>query len=72
MDRRLEPLRLILDEHDIDPRCVYPTHVQRNEKLMAEAVELTKRGCNVDVDTIDEDLRGGSASTWTRGATRRA
>jgi len=56
MDRRLEPLRLILDEHDIDPRCVYPTHVQRNEKLMAEAVELTRRGCNVDVDTIEEDL----------------
>ncbi len=56
MDRRLEPLRLILDEHDIDPKCVYPTHVQRNEKLMAEAVELTKRGCTVDVDTIAEDL----------------
>ncbi|CAA9370875.1 MAG: hypothetical protein AVDCRST_MAG68-5513 [uncultured Gemmatimonadetes bacterium] len=56
MDRRLEPLRQILDEHDIDPRCVYPTHVQRNDKLMAEAVELTRRGCNVDVDTIEEDL----------------
>ena len=56
MDRRLEPLRQILDDHDIDPRCVYPTHVQRNEKLMAEAVELTKRGCNVDVDTIEKDL----------------
>lgn len=56
MDRRLEPLRLILDEHDIDPKCVYPTHVQRNEKLMAEAVELSKRGCTIDVDTIEEDL----------------
>jgi beta-aspartyl-dipeptidase (metallo-type) len=56
MDRRLEPLRLILDEHDIDPKCVYPTHVQRNEKLMAEAVDLTRRGCTVDVDTIAEDL----------------
>jgi beta-aspartyl-dipeptidase (metallo-type) len=56
MDRRLEPLRLLLDDHDIDPKCIYPTHVQRNEKLMAEAVELTKRGCNVDVDTIAEDL----------------
>ena len=56
MDRRLEPLRLILDEHDIDPKCVYPTHVQRNEKLMGEAVELSKRGCTIDVDTIAEDL----------------
>jgi len=56
MDRRLEPLRLILDEHDIDPKCVYPTHVQRNEKLMGEAVELSKRGCTIDVDTIEEDL----------------
>lgn len=55
-DRRLAPLRELLDEHDVDPKCIYPTHVQRNEKLMAEAVELTKRGCNVDVDTIEEDL----------------
>ena len=55
-DRRLAPLRTLLDEYDIDPACVYPTHVQRNEKLMREAVELTKRGCNIDVDTIAKDL----------------
>jgi beta-aspartyl-dipeptidase (metallo-type) len=55
-DRRLAPLRAILDDFDVDPSCIYPTHVQRNEKLMREAVELTKRGCNIDVDTIAKDL----------------
>ena len=55
-ERRLEPLRQILNEHDIKPECVYPTHVQRNEKLMSEAVELAKGGCTIDVDTIEEDL----------------
>lgn len=55
-ERRLEPLRMILDEHDIEPSCIYATHVERTEKLMREAIDLAKRGCNVDVDTIAEDL----------------
>ncbi len=73
-DRRLAPLREILDNHDVEPACIYPTHVQRNEKLMEEAVELTKRGCNIDVDTIERDLakwlrfyrdRGGDPACMT-------
>ncbi|HYW09995.1 MAG TPA: amidohydrolase family protein [Longimicrobium sp.] len=55
-DRRLEPLRMILDEHDVEPASIYATHVERTEKLMREAIDLAKRGCNVDVDTIAEDL----------------
>jgi beta-aspartyl-dipeptidase (metallo-type) len=55
-ERRLEPLRMLLDEHDIEPACIYATHVERTEKLMREAIDLAKRGCNVDVDTIAEDL----------------
>jgi len=54
--RRLEPLRRLLAEHDVDPAVVYPTHVERNEALMREAVEITRAGVTVDVDTVERDL----------------
>ncbi|MGC2238537.1 MAG: amidohydrolase family protein [Pyrinomonadaceae bacterium] len=54
---RLRPLRNLLEEFDvIKPEWLYPTHITRSEKLMLEAVELTKQGCFVDIDTVDEDL----------------
>ena len=37
-------------------KSLYPTHVERSEALMREAIELTHRGVTVDVDTVDEDL----------------
>jgi beta-aspartyl-dipeptidase (metallo-type) len=54
--RRLEPLRRLLDEHDVEPAWLYPTHVERSAALMEEAVELTRRGVTIDVDTVEEDL----------------
>jgi beta-aspartyl-dipeptidase (metallo-type) len=72
--RRLEPLRTLLDEYEVEPRWLYPTHVERNAELMAEAIELTRRGVTVDVDTVEEDLaewlkfyttRGGDTSRLT-------
>jgi beta-aspartyl-dipeptidase (metallo-type) len=54
--RRLAPLRTLLDDFDVEPAWLYPTHVERNEALMAEAVELTRRGCTVDVDVVEKDL----------------
>ena len=53
---RLEPLRRLLEEFEIQPEWVYPTHVERNEPLMAEAIELSKRGVTVDIDVVEEDL----------------
>jgi beta-aspartyl-dipeptidase (metallo-type) len=55
-ESRLAPLRALLDEHEVKPEWLYPTHVERNEALMAEAVELTHRGVTVDLDTMEEDL----------------
>jgi beta-aspartyl-dipeptidase (metallo-type) len=55
-DERLRILDTMLNEFEIDPACVYPTHVQRSEALMREAIELTRRGCFIDIDTFDEDL----------------
>ena len=54
--RRLAPLRELLDEFDVEPAWIYPTHVERNEALIAEAVELTRRGCWIDVDVVGKDL----------------
>ncbi|HEY0323903.1 MAG TPA: beta-aspartyl-peptidase [Pyrinomonadaceae bacterium] len=54
--RRLEPLRKLLDEYDVEPAWLYPTHVERSAALMEEAVELTNRGVTVDIDTVEEDL----------------
>jgi len=55
-DTRLEPLRDVLDEFNVEPGWFYPTHVARTEKLMDEAVALAKKGMPVDVDTVEEDL----------------
>ncbi len=55
-DDRLQPLRDLLDEHNVEPCWLYPTHVQRSEKLMREAIDLAKKGMPADVDTGEEDL----------------
>src|SRR5215210_1098936 len=54
--RRLEPLRRLLDEYDVEADWLYPTHVERSAALMEEALELTRRGVTIDVDTVEEDL----------------
>jgi beta-aspartyl-dipeptidase (metallo-type) len=71
---RLRQLRALLDDYDIAPESLYPTHVERNEELMQEAVDLSRRGVTVDVDTVEHDLsrwvsfflqRGGDPSRLT-------
>jgi beta-aspartyl-dipeptidase (metallo-type) len=57
----LAPVRGLLDEYAIDPALLYPTHVERHEDLMREAVELTHRGVTVDVDVVEADL-----ARWVR------
>jgi beta-aspartyl-dipeptidase (metallo-type) len=54
--KRLAPLRALLDEYDVEPAWLYPTHVERSRALMEEAIELTRRGVVIDVDTVEEDL----------------
>ncbi|HWQ32083.1 MAG TPA: amidohydrolase family protein [Blastocatellia bacterium] len=52
----LQPLRTLIDEYEIAPRCLYPTHVERRRELLGEAAELTRRGAFADIDTMAEDL----------------
>jgi beta-aspartyl-dipeptidase (metallo-type) len=72
--RLLAVIRALLDEYHAKPEWLYPTHVERNEELMAEAVELTQRGVTVDIDTVERDLarwlkffveRGGGCNRLT-------
>jgi beta-aspartyl-dipeptidase (metallo-type) len=53
---RLAPLRTLLDDYQMDPALLYPTHVERSKALMEEAVALTHRGVTVDIDVIEHDL----------------
>ncbi|MGZ8426087.1 MAG: amidohydrolase family protein [Candidatus Binatia bacterium] len=53
---RLQSLRELIDHFEIDPRCLYPTHITRSEELLKEAIDLTRLGSYVDIDVTDEDL----------------
>jgi beta-aspartyl-dipeptidase (metallo-type) len=52
---RLSIVRELLDL-GVPASALHPTHVNRNEELFREAIELTQRGVAVDLDVVDEDL----------------
>jgi beta-aspartyl-dipeptidase (metallo-type) len=54
--RRLALLRRLVDEFDVKPEWLYPTHVERSEELMDEAIDLARRGAAADVDVVERDL----------------
>jgi beta-aspartyl-dipeptidase (metallo-type) len=58
---RLKLLRALIDDYEINASLLYPTHVERSEELMREAIELAARGSYVDIDTVEKDL-----SKWLR------
>jgi beta-aspartyl-dipeptidase (metallo-type) len=55
-EQRLKVVRDVIEKFDVKPDALYPTHVERSERLMREAIDLTKRGMPVDVDVYEEDL----------------
>ena len=55
-DVRLRPLRELIDDFQIEPEWLYPTHVQRSETLLEEAVSLAKKGAHVDFDCVEQDV----------------
>lgn len=52
---RLSIVRELLDM-GIPAAALQPTHVNRNEGLLKEAAELTRKGVAVDLDVVEEDL----------------
>ena len=57
-ERRLQCLREITDRSrfQVKPEWLYATHVQRNEALMCEAIDLARQGVTLDIDVVDHDL----------------
>jgi beta-aspartyl-dipeptidase (metallo-type) len=53
---RLAPLRALINEYGVKPEWLYPTHVQRNEKLADEGIALARQGSHVDFDVVEKDL----------------
>jgi beta-aspartyl-dipeptidase (metallo-type) len=53
---RLEPLRRLLNDYEIKPEWLYPTHIERTPELMAEAVGLAREGSYVDLDVVEQKL----------------
>lgn len=55
--QRLTRLRELLDgDYPVTPEMLYPTHVERTEALMDEAVALVALGAHCDVDTVEGEL----------------
>jgi beta-aspartyl-dipeptidase (metallo-type) len=55
-ETRLEPLREIIEQFQVKPEWLYPTHVQRNARLLREAIDLANAGAHVDFDVVNEDV----------------
>src|SRR5215213_9136874 len=55
-ESRLKLLHQLIDEFHTPPQCIYASHVERNKKLMRDAITLTRSGCFVDLDTAGEDV----------------
>src|SRR5690349_15324495 len=55
-EKRLEIIRKLLRKTEVQPEWLYLTHVERNELLMNEAIEIARSGVFVDVDVVEEDL----------------
>lgn len=51
---RLAPLRALLDEHRVKPDLLYASHIHRTPELLEEAIELSKRGVYMDMDTAQD------------------
>lgn len=51
---RLAPLRALLDEHRVNPELLYAAHIHRTPELLEEAIELSKRGVYMDMDTAQD------------------
>src|SRR5688572_20246950 len=55
-ETRLTPLVDIIEQFQVKPEWLYPTHVQRNARLLREAIDLANAGAHVDFDVVNEDL----------------
>lgn len=55
-ERGLALLRTLVEEYNVEPAWLYPTHVERSETQMEEALEFVRRGATIDIDVVEKDL----------------
>ena len=55
-ESRLKILEELIEEHDVKAEWLYPTHINRTDELMLDALKLAKKGSFIDIDTADQDL----------------
>ncbi len=60
--RGLEPVRQALERSELPPGVFNPTHVNRRRALFDEALELSQRGCTVDITAFPV---GESEDAWS-------
>lgn len=53
---RLQPIRDVLENFNVQPSWLYATHIERSEALMREAIDLAAEGMAVDIDVMEQDL----------------
>jgi beta-aspartyl-dipeptidase (metallo-type) len=53
---RLQPLRDIVEQFQVQCDWLFPTHIQRNAELLKEAIDLANAGAYVNMDIVEEDL----------------
>ena len=53
---RLQPLRDIVEQFNVQCDWLYPTHVQRTPELMREAIDFANEGAYLDMDVVEEDV----------------
>lgn len=54
--RGLKTIRDLMEAHVIDPSKIYLAHIERNDTLVREGIELARKGSFVDFDIYDRDL----------------
>jgi beta-aspartyl-dipeptidase (metallo-type) len=60
-DKKLKPILDLLNQFDIKPEWLFPTHVQRTSELMDEALAFAIDGMPINIDVVEED-----AGKWTK------
>lgn len=46
---RLNILRKLINDYEIPPANIYATHITRSKRLVDEAIEISNKGCYVDI-----------------------
>ena len=64
---RLQVLREVLDDFQVNAASIYPSHCNRTPELMDEAIALSRRGLFIDFDVAEQNLERDLSDFESRG-----